>query len=302
MPATIKNLTEDRISVPIVDYLLDRREIKYFEFAEYDKLYNDPTIRHLLDIEVIELVSGAVGTVPPHAPTHENGGTDVVDHQNLQGAGTQTHAQLDAHVADTNNPHQTSISNIEPGTLQELSDAVTDADLTGFGALLFQEYLAAQENGAYALFSYTGSALTQKDLWDGAVMAASAGRTLTFNNNSPANDTIVASSGDFTTDGFTAGKDLSVFGTTSNDGAYTVQTVTATVITLNAAGVLTNEGPASSGEQLQELDTQLFSKSFTYADGNLIKSVLTRISDSVTATKLFAYLGSALVRTTILED
>lgn len=55
-------------------------------------------------------------------------------HQNLSGAGTNTHAQIDTHIADTANPHSTSMANIVAGLLANLNTAITDAtldDITG---------------------------------------------------------------------------------------------------------------------------------------------------------------------------
>jgi len=53
---------------------------------------------------------------PPvnHASTHESGGSDQILHQNLQGAGTNTHAQIDSHIADTL-IHQPVIQRVEGG-------------------------------------------------------------------------------------------------------------------------------------------------------------------------------------------
>lgn len=79
-------------------------------------------------------------------------------------------------------------------------------------------------------------------------VVASASRTLTFNNASPA--TITASSGDFTADGYKAGMRLRVRGTTNNDGAYTIAAVSATQITLRDADGLIAEGPLSSSATL----------------------------------------------------
>lgn len=50
-------------------------------------------------------------------------------HQNIGGAGTNTHAQVDTHLADTANPHATDIENLGNGTLAELNAAITDATL-----------------------------------------------------------------------------------------------------------------------------------------------------------------------------
>jgi len=62
---------------------------------------------------------------------------DVVEanvvHQNLSGAGTNTHAQIDTHVASTSNPHATDVGNLGSGTLAELNTAITDATLDDSG-------------------------------------------------------------------------------------------------------------------------------------------------------------------------
>jgi hypothetical protein len=50
-------------------------------------------------------------------------------HQNIGGAGTNTHAQIDTHLADTANPHATDIENLGNGTLAELNASITDATL-----------------------------------------------------------------------------------------------------------------------------------------------------------------------------
>lgn len=76
---------------------------------------------------------------------------------------------------------------------------------------------------------------------DATQVTASGGRTLTF---ATAGDTITASTGDFAADGYEAGMLLTVAGTSSNDGTYTITNVTATVITVSEN--LTNEGPLSS--------------------------------------------------------
>lgn len=75
-------------------------------------------------------------------------------------------------------------------------------------------------------------------------VTASGGRTLTFADADP--DTITASSGDFTSDGFAPGMTLTVAGTSSNNGTYTIATVTATVITLVSGDALAAEGPLSA--------------------------------------------------------
>jgi uncharacterized lipoprotein YehR (DUF1307 family) len=68
-------------------------------------------------------------TPSTHATSHENGGGDEVAHDDLSGAGSNTHAQIDTHLGSTSNPHNTSIANMGVGTLAELNTAVSDATL-----------------------------------------------------------------------------------------------------------------------------------------------------------------------------
>jgi hypothetical protein len=79
---------------------------------------------------------------------------------------------------------------------------------------------------------------------DATQVTAAGGRTLTFADDNP--DTITASSGDFTSDGFQAGMTLTVAGTSNNNGTFTISGVTATVITLISTDTLTAEGPLSA--------------------------------------------------------
>lgn len=43
--------------------------------------------------------------MPAHASQHLSGGDDPIAHDSLSGAGTNTHAQVDSHIASTANPH-----------------------------------------------------------------------------------------------------------------------------------------------------------------------------------------------------
>lgn len=79
---------------------------------------------------------------------------------------------------------------------------------------------------------------------DATQVTASGGRTLTWADADP--DTITASSGDFTSDGFAAGMTLTVAGTSNNNGTFKIASVTSTVITLEAGEALTAEGPLSA--------------------------------------------------------
>jgi len=56
-----------------------------------------------------------------------------ISHTELQDKGTNTHAQIDAHVGSTANPHDTSIVNIESGTLAQLNSKVSNATLDDSG-------------------------------------------------------------------------------------------------------------------------------------------------------------------------
>lgn len=76
--------------------------------------------------------------------------------------------------------------------------------------------------------------------------AGSGGRTLTFASSGTVN-TITASSGSFSTDGFVAGDSIIVAGTTSNDGQYVLSAVAATILTVTPAQPLVAEGPISVG-------------------------------------------------------
>lgn len=65
--------------------------------------------------------------------------------------------------------------------------------------------------------------------------------TIAFNDNSPAADTITDSASGFIAAGFSSGDKFSVAGSTSNDASYTIDTLTAGVITLIATDALTDE-------------------------------------------------------------
>jgi len=112
-----------------------------------------------------------------------------------------------------------------------LSDTVaSDAIIQRLMALAFGRYLPHVPNATQVL--------------------ASGGRTLTFADGGGSPDTITASTGSFITDGYQVGMLATVAGTSSNNGTYTIASVTATVITLVAADVLAAEGPLSSAATL----------------------------------------------------
>lgn len=67
--------------------------------------------------------SSAPRTPTAHEATHRSGGSDELGHQNLSGAGTKTHAQLDTHVDSVANPH--SVDKAQVG----LGNVTNDAQL-----------------------------------------------------------------------------------------------------------------------------------------------------------------------------
>lgn len=77
-------------------------------------------------------------------------------------------------------------------------------------------------------------------------ITASGGRTLTF---AASGSSLTASSGSFVTDGYQVGMILTVASSSSNNGSYTIATVSATVITVEETFV--DEGPISSTTTLQ---------------------------------------------------
>jgi len=295
VPVTVKNLTDEVVQVPLVNYQFGPREARTFEFQEFDQMENNRVVKHLVDEGIIQLVSGASGLVAVHATTHEAAGTDVVQHQDLSGAGSNTHAQLDAHVADiTTNPHDVSFANLGATNLTGLDSVITDADLA---SILFRYDLAAKSPEAFKQLSYTGTSLTKVELYDGTVVRAAAGRTLQFADSNP--DGIVASTGDFTAEDFSAGEYVGVQGTTNNDGIYLIGSVAATTITLDAAETLIAEGPLSSGASLHALDQHLFTQDLTYTAGSLTGILVTHETTSNQVLKVLTYSGNNLVQVSL---
>ena len=74
--------------------------------------------------------------------------------------------------------------------------------------------------------------------------ATAAGTTFSFVDSDP--DTITRAAGSFVTDGFLAGDLITVSGTASNDGTYTIATVAAATITLIATDTLVAEAAVAT--------------------------------------------------------
>lgn len=73
-------------------------------------------------------------------------------------------------------------------------------------------------------------------------VALQGGPDLTFADADP--DTITRSAGSWIADGFVAGMVITVSGSASNDGTFTIDSLTATVLTLDAGDTLVAEGPS----------------------------------------------------------
>ncbi len=104
-------------------------------------------------------------------------------------------------------------------------------------------------NGSTLVYHWTGG-MTEIASWTSSTVtkkytkAASGGNSFTF---SAAGKTIVQSTGtDFVTLGFVVGDSIRVLGTTSNNGIYTVRTVTTNTITVASTDVLVNEVTTST--------------------------------------------------------
>lgn len=69
--------------------------------------------------------------------------------------------------------------------------------------------------------------------------------TLTFNDNGTSNHTIVRSAGSWLADGVGEGMDVTITGSVSNNSTFTVESVTATTLTLVPTESLTQEGPVA---------------------------------------------------------
>lgn len=70
--------------------------------------------------------------------------------------------------------------------------------------------------------------------------------TIAFFDNNPAADTITDSAAQFVIEGFVIGDTITITGSTSNNGSYTIAGVTAGTITLDDAGTLVNEAAGAS--------------------------------------------------------
>lgn len=94
--------------------------------------------------------------------------------------------------------------------------------------------------------------ISARDWYDDVALTGNP--TLAFANANP--DTITRGSGSWITDGFKVGMTITVTGSTSNNGVYTIAALTATVLTLDAGDALVVEAAAAgrmvTGEETEE--------------------------------------------------
>jgi len=126
------------------------------------------------------------------------------------------------------------------------------------------DYDGTGENGSYV----PGAAYTAGSANGGAIYPSG----LTFTDNAPLADTITRTDGDsfVTTDGIEAGMQIIVTGCsvdTSNNGTYTIASVTDTVITLDAGGVLA----PTNGTDLEPNAVFTFHDIITLTDGTDVR-------------------------------
>lgn len=110
--------------------------------TKLDNIEAGAEVNNISDVNATDLTDGGVTTLHTHAAaapaahvtTHHSGGTDPLVHDSIAGAGSNTHAQIDSHIADvTTNPHAVDLANLGAGTLAQLNAVVTDATLDDSG-------------------------------------------------------------------------------------------------------------------------------------------------------------------------
>ena len=119
-----------------------------------------------------------------------------------------------------------------------------------------------------------GTAQVKMDLFQyrtTGLIATTGAVALTYADNGALADTITRATGSFITDGFTAGCKITVAGTVSNNGTFTVQTVEALKLTLILSDVLTASAASSTITTKERLLRTSNSPEFTNSTSQLIQ-------------------------------
>ena len=96
---------------------LNADKVDGFDLDQNVLIASSPTFTNLT-ITTNLSVGGTINgiDVTDHVSRHHNGGGDPLVHQNIAGAGTNTHAQVDSHIGSSSNPHTVALQQLTPGT------------------------------------------------------------------------------------------------------------------------------------------------------------------------------------------
>ena len=125
------------------------------------------------DIHVDRISAGAV-------TQHEGS----ITHQNLIGAGTNTHAQIDTHIGNTTNPHTVTKSQVSLGNVENLKVNLvaiappTVTDDSGSGYAVGSRWIDVTANKEYVCVDATSSAA----VWSDTTAGAGGGESNTASN------------------------------------------------------------------------------------------------------------------------
>lgn len=208
------------------------------------------TIRDALTQAPLNPVSGAVTDALPGTGTTatvsgarlfaDTGDVNVTAQEttHLAQDTTWTFAQVpgddDALLALANNRSVSSAKSIAVATINGGATVTAGGDINVTGDVDNNELLASTTT--FADVENTVGAHV-----DGLAMTGNP--MLTFTPNATGGDTIARAAGSWTADGFQAGQTITVTGSTGNDGAYTIASISAdgSTLTLTQDGVLTAE-------------------------------------------------------------
>jgi hypothetical protein len=134
--STHENGGSDEISVAGLSGLLADDQNAVAEDGIDTSAIHDDTAAEITAVAAkIPLVAADTFLIEDSASADAKKSATVADipHQAIGGAGTNDHAAIDTHIADTANPHGTDVENLGSGTLAELNAAITDATLDDSG-------------------------------------------------------------------------------------------------------------------------------------------------------------------------